>query len=386
MPHATQVPVTPSVVKWALSESGYQRDELAAASGVSPATVESWATGDAKPTLTQLRAFANKLKRPIATFLLPRPPRLLVPTLELRRAPGERRTELNADERRLVRTAARLQRVLSWMGRELERPSAEIRRIAITVSAETAAADTRNRLDALRPRPARWRSGSAAFRWWRATVEQSGVFVLTLPMGPAACRGFSLWDDHAPVIAVNSAWSAEARLFTLFHEYGHLITRTNSACLEGAHRRTAPQTDSVERWCEQFAAAVILPLADVKALLVAQGWQHGVPNVRAVRTIATRFRASLRATTLRLIGLDAAGWNLYASLPLNADRRTQGGGGKGRDRVQLRHDQYGEHAVGLFATALQRDVVSRGDVLDYLDLPPNALAGAAGVVSAAESE
>lgn len=387
MPRATVVPVTPPVVKWALEESGYPIDEVAAATGVSSKVIRSWEAGETKPTLTQLRAFANKLKRPVAAFLLPRPPRLPLPALEFRRAPGESRRHLNPDERRMVRSAARLQRVLSWINGELHRPEVALPRTSIQASTETAATEARSRLGATGAEIQDWSSPSTAFHWWRSAVERSGVFVLILPMGTDGCRGFSLWDDQAPLIAVNSAWSAEARIFTLFHEYGHLLTRTNSACLEGTHRLRSVQSDAVERWCEQFAAAVILPLEPLQRFLASHDWQRGVTEVDVVRRIAKHFRGSLRATALRLIALGTADWKLYSLLPPTVDRKAPGGGGTGRDRAQLRRDQYGDFTIATFATALQQDVVSRGDVLDYLDIPPRALGTGGRVQSvAAESE
>jgi hypothetical protein len=48
----------------------------------------------------------------------------------------------------------------------------------------------------------------------------------------------------------------------------------------------------------------------------------------------------------------------------------------------VRQEQYGDHTIGLFAEALHRDVVSRGDVLDYLDVSPHALSTGSGVESA----
>ncbi len=381
MSRAVAVPVTPSVLTWAVKESGYTHDELAAAVRVPPDEIRSWEAGEHQPNLTQLRALSGKLKRPMAAFLLPRPPRQATPALEFRRAPGEARSQLNADERRMVRAAARLQRVLSWINRELHRPPVLLARVGTRGSAETAARETLDALRAMAAERQTWRSSSAAFHWWRLKLEESGVFVLMLPLGADGCRGFSLWDDYAPLIAVNTAWSPEARAFTLFHEYGHLITRTNSVCLEGVGR-TQVQSDAVERWCEQFAAAVILPLEQVQHALATHGWGHGVDDVNMVRTIAREFKASLRATALRLIELNVATWELYASLPAAVDRKRPGGGGAGRDRVQVRSDQYGDRAIGLFAEALRQDVVGRGDVLDYLDVPPHALAAVSAAGSA----
>ena len=140
MPRATAVPVTPSVVTWAVNESGYPLDELAAATGVSLEVIRSWEEGKRQPNLTQLRAFAHKLKRPLATFLLPQAPKLPLPPLEFRSPPGVERRQLNPSERRSVRDAARLQRVLSWMMRELRQPKVDIPRVSTKAAIESEAA------------------------------------------------------------------------------------------------------------------------------------------------------------------------------------------------------------------------------------------------------
>jgi len=378
MPRATAVPVTPLVVTWAVTDSGYPLDELAAVAGVSPEAITSWGAGESQPSLTQLRALANKIKRPLATFLLPEPPKLPAPMLEFRSPPGVERRQLNPSERRAVRDAARLQRVLSWIVSELRLGQDKVPRVSTRAAIENEAARARSTIGIGVREQEQWTSSSAAFQGWRAALEKSGIFVLVLPMGADSCRGFSLWDDFAPVIAVNTAgWNAEARIFSLFHEYAHLLTRTNSACIEAIDRRTSAPSDPVERWCEQFAAATILPVEQLRKLLEEHGWRR-VTDVEVVRRIARHFKASVRATTLRLIDLGVAQRNLYASLPQSADRNPRGGGGAGRDRTRLRNDQYGARTMQLFRTALERDVVSSGDVLDYLDVPPAALRASIG--------
>jgi Zn-dependent peptidase ImmA (M78 family) len=49
-------------------------------------------------------------------------------------------------------------------------------------------------------------------------------------MKPAGCRGFSLQDTYAPVIAANSASTTEARIFWMMHEYAHLARGAPSFC------------------------------------------------------------------------------------------------------------------------------------------------------------
>lgn len=165
------------------------------------------------------------------------------------------------------------------------------------------------------------------------------------------------------------------RLVTLFHEYAHLLTRTPSACVEGTFRRASRHDDQAERWCERFASAALLPPADLVSFLSDRGLRPGqkVTDLDLVRAAAKHFKTSLRVTTLSMIELGSATWGLYAALPTGIADRPLQSGGVGRDRVQVRLGQYGARAFDTFATAVERDVLTEGDVLDYLDVPPEAV-------------
>ena len=116
---ATLVPVTPSVLTWAVKESGYEPDTVAAKVGVPPQTFAAWLRGDEHPKLSQFRKLANTLKRTPATLLLPEPPRRPAAAVEFRRAPGAERTDLLPTERRYLREARRLQDLVRWLQSEL---------------------------------------------------------------------------------------------------------------------------------------------------------------------------------------------------------------------------------------------------------------------------
>lgn len=74
-------------------------------------------------------------------------------------------------------------------------------------------------------------SASAVVKLVRAKMEERGVLALQLSIGEGGCRGFSLYDDLKPLVAVNTAFNAEARLFTYLHEVGHLMRRSDAICV-----------------------------------------------------------------------------------------------------------------------------------------------------------
>ena len=368
MPRPT-VPVTGAVVEWAIREAGYDLTALAKKLQVPVDTLRAWTNESAQPRLTQLRKLAAQVKRPLATFLLPKPPAVVAPAVEFRSPPGTEPRELNPAERRYLREAARLQRFLSWLAKEMGDAPVTLPQERTKTPAATVAKRIRDRLGVTVEEQVGWPSPNAAFTAWRQKLEEQGVLVLLFSLGRESCRGFSLWDDHVPLIAVNTTgWLPGARTFTLFHEYGHLVTRTPSACLLARRRLTSVASDSPERWGEEFAAALLMPADAVHALVKQLG---KLPPEALSGAVANYFSVSRLAAAIRLIELDYLTWKDYEDLPrVEVAKR---GGGKGRDRAQQRIDQYGSRATRLVGRGLERDVIGRSEVLDYFDVPEPSL-------------
>ena len=374
MSRGTLIPITPSVLRWAIGESGYTDHQVADRIGVELTTLQSWEGEETKPNLTQFKKLAAFLHRPSATFLLPEPPKLEHPQIAFRHPPEAERTGLNPDEIRYVRETIRLQRALAWVSNELSQDLPELPRIQVGDDVQRVATETRSRLDITDELQSSWTSVSQALHTWRSAVEATGILVFSLPLGKGkvSCRGFSIWNEHAPVITVNSGWSYGARLFTLFHEYAHLLSRTSSACIEGG-RRFRRSTDPIERWCERFAASVLMPWDPVLAYLEDRlHWSPGevIEDIETPRRIANRFKVSLRAATIRLIEKRLATWELYSEIPASSDDKERGGPpGEGRDRGKRRSDEYGKRPGELLARAVHNDLVSHADAVSYLDIP-----------------
>jgi Zn-dependent peptidase ImmA (M78 family)/transcriptional regulator with XRE-family HTH domain len=375
MARATEVPVTPSVIRWAIEQSGFDLADVASGAAVAPAEIRAWMSGSSRPSLTQARELARKLKRSLATFLLPAPPQLQVPPLEFRNPPGTRGRQLNPGERLAVREAARLQRTVAWALTEMATAPPSLPRFAMSDDPEMAAARMRGFLQAAASRQQQWRSSSEALHEWRSALEGLGLLVFLIPLGPDSCRGFSLWDERAPLVAANTWWNAEARIFSLFHEFGHLLTRTSSACTEVSWSRPS-HVDPAERWCEEFAAALLLPWPAVSASLASLGLSAdaaGKVELAIVQKLARKFKVSMRAAAVRLIKKGLADGGLYMSIPPVTEQKKRGGGGVARPRYQIRRDEYGSRVTGVFLDAVKTDVLTRSDALDYLDIADSEL-------------
>jgi Zn-dependent peptidase ImmA (M78 family) len=367
MGRGTRVAIKPRVLRWAMDESGYTLGDFAGELRVEPQVVQDWLSTREQPLLGDLRNIARVLRRPTATFLLPAPPKTERPTIAFRHPPGEQERSLHTAELHRIREVARLQRILSWLGGELGDEVPSLPKVAQATHPERVGQRVRELLKVPGLVQFSWKSESEALTAWREALEALGVLVFLLPIGGDSARGFSLFHESAPAIAVNTHWNQAARIFTLFHELAHLLTRTSSICVEdGARAHNVAVASDIERWCESVAAAALMPRSAVDEL--ARPLTGSAVTLAHARKIARKFKVSLRAATLRLIDLGHADWPLYRSIPPSSDQKGAGGGGGGRRKPKIRLDEYGRRTASLVLRGMDREIISPSEAMSYLDV------------------
>ncbi len=357
-------PVTPSVLRWAVQEDGRPVADIADALKVGQNALDGWMSGNLLPTRGQVSDLAKVLQRPRALFFLPQPPGLGTLPASFRHPPGARH-DVSIATRRAVRQARRLQHAVAWTAHDS--PPVDVPSRPLNSSPVEAAAVTREWLGLSTSEQAAWRDDYEALRAWRAAIDARGVLVFALEIGRDEVRGFSAWHANAPLIVANvSGVAPAARIFTVAHELGHLVTRRDAACVELPLEELA--SIDVERWCERFGAALLMPEAAVKDLTASREITTGGAGIVDVREMTLQFRVSARAAALRLIDLGLASQSLYAEVlrvfvpkPRTDSRLFS------PPRVTARLRQYGPRVIGTVLENLPpRDALSvlRIDVED----------------------
>ena len=354
------VPVNGEVVRWAVEESGLLLEDVSGRVGVDVVVLRDWMDGIARPSQGEFTRLFKVLKRPSALFFAPRAPQPLgVPAL--RGSPGQAGRTLLERERLWVRRSRRLQKLMSFLFQQQGR-RADLPRFGREEEAETAGGRVRRWLGVSVELQMSWDSSVDPWRWWRARIEGRGVLVFALQLGPEGIRGFSFSDEVTPVISVNTAYNRGARIFTAFHELGHLTLRSESVCVD----LVSDVTDE-ERWCEEFAASVLLPR---EAVLQFVGQvPAGENGFGLAKKVAAKFNVSIRAAAVRLIRLEVAPWSLYTLVDQKArswDRDKGFARGRPTYRTQRRIDEYGVVVVDELIRAADQGLLNLRDLSDYL--------------------
>lgn len=239
--------------------------------------VEEWESGQRAPSIAELRRAAEVYNRPLAVFFLPAPPEGFETLRDFRRLALGQTGEWSADLHAEYRRAHEQRDALLEIADLDDSPPSRAWRLTDLPDNDTAIANmARLLLSRVAPLPFPRPSADeyAHLGYWTAALEQAGVLVMHTTGGRVSTdemRAFSLYSDEVPVIVLNGADFARGRLFSLVHEYAHLLLHTAGLCDTTTDRRATSENRQVEARCNSLAAEILMPTSDVlNSALVAR--------------------------------------------------------------------------------------------------------------------
>ena len=357
------VDVNPAVLRWARETGGYSAEE-AGDRVADPQTLEAWESGKDRPTWTSLVKLAKLYKRPVAALLLPLPPGEPPLPPDFRTLPAGD-MKLSPSTRLAIRTARWLAGKAAGLEAQLDRTSRfEGPKARLSTAPERVAETCRELLGIPLAEQIEWQSSYQAFRLWRAAVEAQNVLVFQAGMPVAEVRGFSLFESGKAVIVLNQTDAVNARIFTLFHEFCHLLLAEPGICLP--EEGNVADARKPETFCNRFAAALLIPAVDLQDQL-----RSGVQAESALAALARRYRVSRAVVLGRMRAVEAISEHEYLaaisrlSSKAVAPRRTARGGPSPVDRVVR---ERGRAFVSLVVEAMSRDVITANDASAFLGI------------------
>jgi Zn-dependent peptidase ImmA (M78 family) len=270
-----------------------------------------WESGEWMPTLKQLEDFARATHTPIGFLFLLEPPEEQVPIPDYRTMDDAGVSRPSPD---LLDTIFACQQRQEWY-RDFAQVTREdpvdfVGSLTTSVPVVEAAEQVRA---TLRFDPSeRGHTWSDALRTLIDHAEELGVLVMVSgivganthrKLDPEEFRGFSLVDRLAPLVFVNGADTKAAQIFTLTHELVHLFL--GETALDDADLGAAP-TNPVERWCNQVAAEVLVPLGSLRVALSPER-----PVADQLELLARRFKVSTLVLLRRVHDAGRLSWDEY---------------------------------------------------------------------------
>ena len=285
-----RVDIKPELLKWARERAGLETDALAHRFP----KLEAWQQGTVTPTLKQVEDFAKATHTPIGFLFLQEPPVEEIPIPDFRTIRNKAISRPSPDLLDMIYVCQQRQEWYRDFARsERASPLSFVGSASLSNSVETTAGIMRHALGFDIEERRRIPTWTDALRLFIAQADEAGIMVMcsgvvlnnnTRRLDPEEFRGFALSDSHAPLVFINGADTKSAQMFTLAHELAHVWL--GQSAVSDAQASLVPE-HQVERWCNNVAAEILVPLAVLK-----QEYDRSL-NLRAsLDRLATRFKVS----------------------------------------------------------------------------------------------
>jgi Zn-dependent peptidase ImmA (M78 family) len=268
MKQTIRVDVKPELLSWARERAGYDLDALA----LRFPRLTAWERGTAQPTLKQVERFASATHTPIGFLFLQEPPVEHIPIPDFRTAGNKRIGRPSPD---LLETIYVCQQRQEWYRdfarSERESPLPFVGSVSLQSSVEATAENMRDALNFDIEERRQLPTWTEALRRFIEQADTMGIMVMCSgvvlnnnyrPLDPDEFRGFALADDLAPLVFINGADTKAAQMFTLAHELAHIWL--GQSAVSDAQASELAGNDA-ERWCNQVAAELLVPLTVLRA-------------------------------------------------------------------------------------------------------------------------
>lgn len=301
------IPFNSEILRWAREWRQRSIEDAARKVGTQPNKVVAWESGKATPTVRQARILADYYDRAFLEFFLPEPPRVPRPQIlpDFRMHAG---AAPPADDRDVLEiqgwTETQRINALDLYAELGERPPEIPEDLFTNVATdpENAAARTRAVIDfPIRMQFELPADDDALPSLLRQKFESLGVLTFRLTeLKHFGIRGICLAQFPLPVIVFRDE-APSAQSFTLAHEFGHVLIRESAIT---GRRQPAYERNPIEKWCDMFAAAFLMPRNELEKSVGAP------PEVPAdnfpedhLSDLARAFRVSAHAMLIRLVHL-----------------------------------------------------------------------------------
>lgn len=261
-----RVRIRAELLIWARERAGYDQDLLLHRFP----KLADWERGTTQPTLKQVEDFAKATHTPVGFLFLPEPPVEQIPIPDFRTIRNKPIARPSPDLLDVLYVCQQRQEWYRDFARSAgESPLSFVGSASVNSSVEAIAESIRHALGFDLEERRQTPTWTEALRLFIGQADAVGVMVMCSgvvlnnnkrALDPEEFRGFALADGLAPLIFINGKDTKAAQMFTLAHELAHIWLGQSALSDSQALRLPGHQ---VERWCNQVAAEVLVPIEAV---------------------------------------------------------------------------------------------------------------------------
>lgn len=319
----TRIHINRDILIWAVERIGKTADEYA----LENPKFQQWLEGTKLPTFKNIEQFAQKFHVPLGYMFLANPPKEVFP-IPFFRNHVDRYHNINVYD-----TIIEMQERQSWLSAYLRKMNFEEIDFVGTFSIKNDIQEACNKIRDILQVPHNWafdyRNVDDALKYITRKMEDKGIIVSyngvvgfnnSRPIPVADCRGFTLVDNYAPFIFINSKDAKVAQMFTLIHEFAHVLTGYSA----GLGEMNMEHASDLEQFCDKVAAYFLVPDLLFREAWATVGERY---DVLSKRFKVSRFVLARRAMDLGFINRERFFWlyNRWNNEPPIKTNERQGG-------------------------------------------------------------
>ena len=258
-----EVQLKPEILRWVIEES-----EFANVPAQIIELLHSWLAGEKIPTFHQVEDVSKKTHIPFGYFFLSSPPEKECDIVEFRTIDS---VYVNKPSRELIDTVNTMSDIQEWLENNNKREGNDFfnyvgKYHGSNESVSEIVSDIRGTLDLEVDWYTEVKSSAESFRFLRNHISNIGVSVMAngivgnnthRKLNVKEFRAFTLINEYAPLIFINTCDTDNGKVFSLLHELAHIWIGKSSFYNEPYG--TFNKVSSLETLCNAVAAEILVP-------------------------------------------------------------------------------------------------------------------------------
>ena len=305
----SKLPIKSNILIWARRSRGLSIEDVARRLKKPSDLIVAWEDGGQTPTFSELEHLAYDIyKRPLAVFFLSDIPKETDLKSEFRTLPENEISTFSQKLIKYIREAKDKQYSLQELfphGNPSKRLLLESK-LSSNKNPEDAADLLRKFLNITLSLQRSFKKPEDTYKYFRNLIGENGIYVFQYPIDLTETRGFCVYDKEFPVIVVSSKDSAYGKVFTVFHEIGHLLFQVSGISLDKGLLYRNETSKTIEIFCNKFAADILVPKQILLEHALVKGRKSGIWDREELMAISADFNVSQEVILRRLLDLGLA--------------------------------------------------------------------------------
>ena len=358
--------VKKEIYMWAIEESRKDFEEIKSKFN----RIEDWISQNSYPTFRQLEKLSNFLKVPLGYMFLDQPPNTNILESEFRTI-GNKMPDISKE---LQDTLYNMSRKRDWVS-EYRKDNGWDKIIPDDFHSlnkkdyKIICQEAKKFLDLDEFWYKEIKDDRLAYNYLREKLENKGIIVMQSGIVGSnnhrrlnlnEFRGFMLYDSFAPLIFINSNDSKTGKIFTLIHEYIHILFQEDDIFIH----EYSIDDNKTEIQINKITAEFLMPLSHIKKL-----WNNRKDEMQQVEEFSKLFHVSKLAMAIRLKEIGIITQNIVDSIMeiMSMDLENKVPDSNGGDYYATHKSRYGKSFIKTVIQGAESGDISYTYAFNLLD-------------------